>query len=92
MARAETNGPPAVEGLSARKQFCCQNHFVGLGSEPALAAYIRASVGVNSTRCAVVAAGEAFISEVSMPSRSPATSCRRARSSQIARAGSKRSE
>ena len=35
-------------GFSARKKFGTQNHRTGFGSCFALAAYIRASVGVNS--------------------------------------------
>ena len=39
-------------GRSARKKLPVQNHLVGLGRLLALAAYIRASVGVNSGRSA----------------------------------------
>ena len=39
-------------GRSARKYGPTENHFVGRGSEPARAAYIRARVGVNSGRSA----------------------------------------
>ena len=46
---AATGGGPAG-GRSARKNGAIGNPLVGLGSAVALAAYIRASVGVNSGR------------------------------------------